>query len=90
MIIPNIFLPVEGQEGLYYKDTTYTINGSSFTSRDLRADDNHCFYDNTLSEEERIYMERATIRAEWTSNFTCILRDKIITINGKSKKPEIA
>ena len=35
-------------------------------------------------------MEWATIRAEWTSNFTCILRDEIITINGESKKPEIA
>ena len=90
MNIPNDYLPVEEQEGLYYKDTTYTINGSSFTSRDLRTDDNHCFYDNTLPEEERIYMERATIRAEWTSNFTCILRDAIITINGENKKPEIA
>ena len=90
MNIPNDYLPVEGQEGLYYKDTTYTINGSPFTSRDLRADDQHCFYDNTLPEEERIYMEWATIRAEWTSNFTCILRDEIITINGESKKPEIA
>ena len=90
MNIPNDYLQVEGQEGLYYKDTTYVINGSPFTSRDLRADDQHCFYDNTLPEEERIYMEWATIRAEWTNNFTCILRDEIITINGENKKPEIA
>ena len=39
MNIPSDFLPVERQEGLYYKDTTYVINGSLFTSRDLRADD---------------------------------------------------
>ena len=90
MTIPNDFLPVEGQEGLYYKDHTFTVNGITIVSRELRADNSHCFYDNTLPEEERIYMEQITIRAEWTSNFTCILRDKIITINGESKKPEIA
>ena len=90
MNIPNDYLPVEGQEGLYYKDTTFMFDKTQMISRDLRADDQHCFYDNTLPEEERIYMEWATIRAEWTSNFTCILRDKIITINGESKKPEIA
>ena len=90
MTIPNDFLPVVGQEGLYYKDHTFTVNGTTIISRELRADNSHCFYDNTLPEEERIYMEQITIRAEWTSNFTCILRDKIITINGESKKPEIA
>ena len=67
MNIPNNYLQVEGQEGLYYKDTTYTINGSSFTSRDLRADDSHCFYDNTLPEEERIYMEY-----NWKLNFIIV------------------
>lgn len=90
MIIPNDFSSVEGQEGLYYKDNSFMFKNTSMISRDLRADDQHCFYDNTLPEEERIYMEWATIRAEWTSNFTCILRDKIITINGESKKLEIA
>lgn len=89
MNIPNDYLPVEGQEGLYYKDTTFMFGTTKMMSRDLRADDQHCFYDNTLPEEERIYMEWATIRAEWTKNFTCILRDEIITINGESKKPEI-
>ena len=90
MTIPSDFLPVEGQEGLYYKDNSFMFGNTSMISRELRADDQHCFYDNTLPEEEKIYMERATIRAEWTSNFTCILRDAIITINGKNKKPEIA
>ena len=90
MIIPNDYLPVEEQEGLYYKDKAFMFGKTQMISRDLRADDSHCFYDNTLPEEERIYMEWATIRAEWTSNFTCILRDEIITINGESKKPEIA
>ena len=90
MNIPNDYLPVEGQEGLYYKDKTFMFSKTQIISRDLRADDQHCFYDNTLPEEERIYMERATIRAEWTSNFTCILRDAIITINGKTEKLEIA
>ena len=90
MTIPNDYLPVEEQEGLYYKDTSFMFGTTEMVSRDLRADDTHCFYDNTLPEEERIYMEWATIRAEWTSNFTCILRAKIITINGPSSKPEIA
>lgn len=90
MTIPSDFLPVEGQEGLYYKDNNFMFGNTPMVSRDLRADDNHCFYDNTLSEEERIYMEWITIKPEWTSNFICILRDEIITINGESKKPEIA
>ena len=90
MIIPSDFLPVEGQEGLYYKDATYTINGSPFTSRDLRADDQHCFYDNTLPKEERIYMEQITTKPEWTSNFTCILREEEIKVGEKTEKPEIA
>ena len=59
-------------------------------SRDLRADDNHCFYDNTLPEEERIYMEWATIRAEWTPNYTCIPRKERIEIASKNGKPELA
>ena len=90
MTISNDFLPVEGQKGLYYKDHTFTVNGTTIISRELIADDQHCFYDNTIHEEERIYMEQITIRAEWTNNFTCILRDEIITINGENKKPEIA
>lgn len=90
MIIPSDFSSVEGQEGLYYKDNSFMFKNTSMVSRELRADDQHCFYDNTLPEEERIYMEQCFIKPEWTSNFTCILRDKIITINGKSKKPEIA
>ena len=90
MTIPSDFLPVEGQEGLYYKDNSFMFGNTPMVSRELRADDNHCFYDNTLPEEERIYIERITTKPEWTSNFTCILRDEIITINGESKKPEIA
>ena len=89
MNIPNDYLPVEGQEGLYYKDKAFMFVKTQMISRDLRADDNHCFYDNTLPEEERIYMEWITIKPEWTSNFTCILRNEIITINGERKKPEI-
>ena len=73
MTIPSDFLSVEGQEGLYYKDNTFIVNGKMFTSRQLRADDYHCFYDNTLLEE-RIYMEQCFIKPEWTSQFTCISR----------------
>ena len=64
MIIPKDFLSVEEQKGLYYKDHTFTVNGITIISRELRADDNHCFYDNTLLEEKRIYMEQIIIRAE--------------------------
>ena len=75
MTIPSDFLPVEGEEGLYYKDNTFTANGEMFTSRQLRADDYHCFYDNTLLEEERIYMEQCFTKPKWTSQFTCISRE---------------
>ena len=90
MNIPSDFLPVEGQEGLYYKDTTFMFDKTQMISRDLRADDQHCFYDNTLPEEERIYMERITTKPEWTSNFTCILREEGMEIAGKTDKLEIA
>ena len=90
MTIPSDYLPVEGQEGLYYKDTTFMFGTTEMVSRDLRADNNHYFYDNTLPEEERIYMEWATIRAEWTSNFTCISREDIITTEGEANKIKIA
>ena len=90
MTIPSDFLPVEGQEGLYYKDTTFMFDTTEMVSRDLRADDQHCFYDNTLPEEERIYMEQITTKPEWTSNFTCILREEGIKIGEKTEKPEIA
>ena len=90
MTIPSDYLPVEGQEGLYYKDTTFMFDATEMVSRDLRADDNHCFYDNTLPEEKRIYMEWATIRAEWTSNFTCISREDIIATEEETHKIKIA
>ena len=90
MNIPNDYLPVEGQEGLYYKDKTFMFGKTQIISRDLKADDKHCFYDNTLPEEERIYMEQITTKPEWASNFTCILREEGIKIGEKTEKPEIA
>ena len=90
MTIPNDYLPVKDQEGLYYKDHTFVFGNKEIVSRDLRADDQHCFYDNTLPEEERIYMEQITTKPEWTSNFTCILREEEIKIGEKTEKPEIA
>ena len=90
MIIPSDFSSVEGQEGLYYKDNSFIFRSTSMVSRELRADDQHCFYDNTLPEEERIYMEQITTKPEWTSNFTCILREEGIKIGEKTEKPEIA
>ena len=90
MTIPSDYLPVEGQEGLYYKDTIFMFGTTEMASRDLRADDNHFFYDNTLPEEERIYMEWAAIRAEWTSNFTCISREDIISTEKEANKIKIA
>lgn len=90
MVIPNDYLPIEGQEGLYYKDTTFMFGTTEMISRDLRADDNHCFYDNTISEEERIYMEWITTKPEWTSNFTCISREDIISTKEETHKIKIA
>ena len=89
MTIPSDFLPVEGQEGLYYKDNSFMFGNTSMISRELRADDQHCFYDNTLSEE-RIYMEQCFTKPKLTSNFTCILREEDIEIAGETEKLEIA
>ena len=90
MTIPSDFLPVEGQEGLYYKDNSFMFGNKPMVSRELRADDQHCFYDNTLPEEERIYMEQCFTKQEFTSQFTCILREEGMEIAGKTEKPEIA
>ena len=90
MIIPNDYLCVEGKEGLYYKDKTFMFGKTEMISRDLRADDNHYFYDNTLPEENRIYMEWITTKPEWTSNFTCISREDIISTEEETNKIKIA
>ena len=90
MIIPSDFSSVKGQEGLYYKDNSFMFRNTSMVSRELRADDQHCFYDNTLPERERIYMEQCFTKPEWTSNFTCIFREKGIGIADKTEKLEIA
>ena len=90
MIIPSDFSSVEGQEGLYYKDNSFMFRNTLMISRELRADDQHCFYDNTLPKEEIIYMEQCFTKPEWTSNFTCILREKGIGIADKTEKLEIA
>ena len=90
MIIPNDFLRIKGKKGLYYKDHSFIFGSNKMVSRELRSDDQHCFYDNTLPEEERIYMEQITTKPEWTSNFTCILREEEIKIGEKTEKPEIA
>ena len=90
MTIPSDFLPVEGQEGLYYKDNSFIFGNIPMVSRELRADNQHCFYNNTLSEEERIYMEQCFTKPEFTSQFTCILREEGMEIAGKTEKLEIA
>ena len=64
MIIPSDFLSVKGKKGLYYKNHSFTVNGVTIVSRDLRADDQHCFYDNTLPEEERIKIGEKTEKRE--------------------------
>ena len=90
MTIPSDFLPVKGQEGLYYKDNSFMFENKPMVSRELRADNTHCFYDNTIPEEERIYMEQCFTKPEWTSDYTCILREEDMEIAGKTEKPEIA
>ena len=89
MTIPNDFLPVEGQDGLYYRDHSFTFASIKRVSRELRSDDQHCFYNNTLPEEERIYMEQIFTTPEQTPTFTCILFEDIVDEDGNVYKPEI-
>lgn len=90
MTIPSDFLPVEGQEGLYYKDNSFMFGNTPMVSRELRADDNHCFYDINEPEEERIYMEQCFTKPEWTSDFTCITREEWMEIAKDKDNTEIA
>ena len=90
MTIPSDFLPVEGQEGLYYKDNSFMFGNTPMVSRELRADDDHCFYDINEPEEERIYMEQCFTPVECTVNFVCIPREEWMEIAKDKDNTEIA
>ena len=89
MTIPKDFLLVEGQNGLYYRDHSFTFGATKKVSRELRSDDKYCFYNNTVPEEERIYMKQIITTPDQTSNFTCILFEDIVDKDGDTYKPEI-
>ncbi len=48
---------VELQTGLYLEEYTKTIGGTEYTFRNLHSSEGYCFYDSTLSEENRIYAQ---------------------------------
>lgn len=64
---------VQIQEGLYLYSYTRTINGTVYTFRQLFSTEGYCFYDNTLPEEERIYMQWASLgMADSENNYTSV------------------
>lgn len=79
---------VEIQEGLYLYSYTRTIAGTVYTFRHLYSADGYCFYDNTLPEEERIYMQYASLgMADSEANYTSVpIEDwmEIVSVGGDS------
>ncbi len=52
---------VEIQTGLYLYTRNLTIGGQNYTFRELFSAEGYCFYENSLAEEDRIYMQYASL-----------------------------
>ena len=70
------------QEGLYLYERKTIINGKEYVFRELFADEGFHFFENHLTEEERIYMEYSSVAQvlntvelinKW---YTCIAKEE--------------
>lgn len=52
---------VEIQTGLWLYQYDRVISGRTYTFRHLYSADGYCFYENHLTEEERIYMQYSSV-----------------------------
>lgn len=83
---------VEIQTGLWLYTYTKTITGlGEITFRELYSSEGCCFYDNTDSEEERIYYQYMSLNDYMdVNNFTSIPIEEGMEIANNPNKPEIA
>lgn len=86
---------VEIQTGLWLYTYTKTIAGlGERTYRELYSSEGYCFYNNTWAEEERIYVQYASLgKLDSEDNYTSIPISELpegSEIAGNPNKPEIA
>lgn len=64
---------VEIQTGLWLHTYNMTIGGTEYTFKDLYSSEGYCFYNHTLIEIERSYMQYASLGlADSENNYTSI------------------
>ena len=85
---------VEIQTGLWLYTYNKTIGGTEYTFKDLYSSEGYCFYNNTWAEEERIYVQYASLGLlDSENNYTSIPISELpsdANIAGNPTKPEIA
>lgn len=85
---------VEIQTGLWLYTYNKTIGGTEYTFRQLFSSEGYCFYNNTLPEEERIYVQWCSLTfTEDVNNYTSIPISELpegSEIANNPNKPEIA
>lgn len=85
---------VEIQTGLWLHTTTFIVNGVEYVQRELYSSEGYCFYDNTDSEEERIYYQYMSLNQLMSlDDFTSIPISELpegSEIANNPNKPEIA
>ena len=85
---------VEIQTGLWLYSYNKTIGGTEYTFRELYSSEGYCFYNNTWAEEERIYVQYASLGLlDSENNYTSIPISELpegSEIAGNPTKPEIA
>lgn len=85
---------VEIQTGLWLYTYNKTIGGTTYTFKDLYSSDGYCFYNNTWTEEERIYWQYASLGVlDSEDNYTSIPISQLSEgseIANNPNKPEIA
>lgn len=85
---------VEIQTGLWLYSYTEVILGNEYTMRKLYSSGGYCFYDNTWTEEERIYWQYMSLgQTTDVNNYTSIPISELpedTEIAGNPTKPEIA
>lgn len=86
-IDPN-WKQVEGQEGLYVEEREFTIGSTTYVQQILHSADGYCFYNNTWSEEDRIYAQWSALgMGESVSNFTSVPIEDWMEIVSVVNKP---
>lgn len=77
--IPNTAKQI--QEGLWLNKTQVKVLGQTRIRYELYSSEGYCFYDNTWSEEERIYWQYASLGfTDNANNYTSIKIEENIEI----------